>query len=54
MSVYGYLNCHGCRQTLRLGKALHRDFRPFCFHIGGAATTRNRYIRTHFRSRPGV
>src|SRR5262249_31135465 len=27
-------NCHDCRQTLWLGKALHRDFRPFCFHIG--------------------
>lgn len=36
MSVYGYLNCHDCRQTLWLGKALHRDFRPFTFHIGGA------------------
>jgi hypothetical protein len=35
VSVYGYLNCHDCRQTLWLGKALHRDFRPFAFHIGG-------------------
>src|SRR5262249_43557729 len=24
-----------CRQTLWLGKALHRDYRPFHFHIGG-------------------
>ena len=22
MSIYGYLNCHDCRQTLWLGKAL--------------------------------
>jgi hypothetical protein len=35
MSVYGYLNCHDCRQTLWLGRALHRDSRPLCFHIGG-------------------
>jgi hypothetical protein len=36
VSIYGYLNCHDCRQTLWLGKALHRDYRPFCFHLGGA------------------
>jgi hypothetical protein len=36
VSVYGYLNCHDCRQTLWLGKALHRNHRPFAFHIGGA------------------
>ncbi len=36
MSVYGYLNCHDCRQTLWLGKALDSDYRPFAFHIGGA------------------
>jgi hypothetical protein len=36
MSIYGYLNCHDCRQTLWLGKALHRDDRPFAFHIGGS------------------
>ncbi len=36
MSVYGYLNCHDCRQTLSLGKALHNDHRPFAFHIGGS------------------
>jgi hypothetical protein len=36
VSVYGYLNCHDCRQTLWLGKALHRDYRPFAFHIGGS------------------
>ncbi len=36
MSIYGYLNCHDCRQMLWLGKALwHRDHRPFQFHIGG-------------------
>ncbi|WP_020475815.1 hypothetical protein [Zavarzinella formosa] len=35
MSIYGYLNCHDCRQTLWLGKALRRDCRPFAFHIGG-------------------
>ena len=35
MSVYGYLNCHDCGQMLWLGKALHRDFRPICYHIGG-------------------
>lgn len=34
MSVYGYLNCHDCRQTLWLGKALHDNYKPFCFHIG--------------------
>jgi hypothetical protein len=34
VSVYGYLNCHDCRQTLWLGKALHRDDRPIAFHIG--------------------
>ena len=34
MSVYGYLNCHDCRQMLFLGKALHRDYRPFSFAIG--------------------
>lgn len=35
MSIYGYLSCHDCRQTLWLGKALHRDYRPSAFHIGG-------------------
>ena len=35
MSIYGHLNCHACRQTLWLGKALHDDLRPFSFHIGG-------------------
>jgi hypothetical protein len=35
MSIYGYLNCHDCRQTLWLGKALHHDGRPSAFHIGG-------------------
>ncbi len=35
MSIYGYLNCHDCRQTLWLGKAkCHDDYRPFAFHIG--------------------
>jgi hypothetical protein len=35
MSIYGYLNCHDCRQSLWLGKALwHHDYRPFAFHIG--------------------
>jgi hypothetical protein len=34
MSIYGYLNCHNCRQTLWLGKALHRANRPYAFHIG--------------------
>jgi hypothetical protein len=34
VSIYGYLNCHDCRQTLWLGKALHRDYRAFAFHIG--------------------
>lgn len=34
MRIYGYLNCHDCHQTLWLGRANHRDFRPFCFHIG--------------------
>src|SRR5262249_20782320 len=36
LSIYGYLNCHDCRQRLWLGKALHDNYRPFCFHIGGA------------------
>ncbi len=31
VSIYGYLNCQDCRQTLWLGKALR-----FAFHIGGA------------------
>lgn len=35
VSIYGYLNCHDCRQTLFLGKALHCNDRPFAFHIGG-------------------
>jgi hypothetical protein len=35
MSIYGYLNCHDFRQSLWLGKALHRGGRPLCFHIGG-------------------
>jgi hypothetical protein len=35
VSVYGYLNCHDCRQTIWLGKALHHGYRPLaCFHIG--------------------
>jgi len=34
VSIYAYLNCHDCRQTLWLGKALHENYRPFCFHIG--------------------
>jgi hypothetical protein len=34
VSIYGYLNCHDCRQTLWLGKALHHNYRPFAFHIG--------------------
>jgi hypothetical protein len=36
MSIYAYFNCHDCRQRLWLGKALHNDFRPTCFHIGGS------------------
>ena len=35
MSIYAYLNCHDCRQTLWLGKALHVDGRPYCYHQGG-------------------
>lgn len=35
MSTYGYLSCNDCRQSLWLGKALHRDGRPECFHRGG-------------------
>jgi hypothetical protein len=35
VSVYGYLNCHDCRQSLWLGKALHDKDRTLCFHIGG-------------------
>jgi hypothetical protein len=31
VSVYGYLNCHDCRQTMWLGKSCH-DF----YHIGAA------------------
>ncbi len=34
MSIYAYLNCHDCRQTIWLGKALHTDYKPYCFHIG--------------------
>jgi hypothetical protein len=37
VSIYGYLNCHDCRHTLWLGKALHCNHRPFAFHIGEAA-----------------
>jgi hypothetical protein len=36
VSVYGYLNCHDCRQMLWLGKASHRDQGPLYFHIGGS------------------
>ncbi|MFL5342541.1 MAG: hypothetical protein ACJ8F7_20535, partial [Gemmataceae bacterium] len=36
MSIYGYLNCHDCRQTVWLGKALHDNYRPYCFHMGDA------------------
>lgn len=35
MSIYAYLSCHDCRQHLWLGKAIHREFRPVAFHIGG-------------------
>ncbi|MDY3558586.1 hypothetical protein R5W23_005707 [Gemmata sp. JC673] len=35
MSIYGYLNCHDCCQTLWLGKALNHGHSPSaCFHIG--------------------
>jgi|SRR5215469_14778604 len=34
MSIYGYFNCHDCRQTIWLGKALHNDHRPFAFQRG--------------------
>ena len=34
MSIYGYMNCHNCRQSVWLGKALHRGDRPVSFHIG--------------------
>lgn len=34
MSIYGYLNCHDCRQTLWVGKAIHVNHRPLWFHIG--------------------
>ena len=34
MSIYGYFNCHDCRQTIWLGKALHNDYRPFAFQRG--------------------
>jgi hypothetical protein len=36
VSIYGYLSCHDCRQLLWLGKALHKDRKPYCFHIGPA------------------
>jgi hypothetical protein len=35
MSIYAYWNCHDCRQAIWLGKVLHSDFKPICFHIGG-------------------
>lgn len=34
VSIYGYLNCHDCRQSLWLGKAIHENHRPLFFHIG--------------------
>lgn len=37
MSMYGYLNCHDCRQSVWLGKALHADRRPYSFHLGSPA-----------------
>jgi Uma2 family endonuclease len=36
VSIYAYLNCHDCRQSLWLGKALHDNYRSYCFHMGGA------------------
>ena len=33
MSIYGYLNCHDCRQTIWLGKSIGGG-RPIAFHIG--------------------
>ena len=35
MSIYAYLNCHKCKQSIWLGKALHKEYIPFAFHIGG-------------------
>jgi hypothetical protein len=34
MSIYGYLCCHDCRQLVWPGKALHENYRPFCYHVG--------------------
>ena len=34
MSIYAYFNCHDCRQTIWLGKALHNDVQPFAFQRG--------------------
>ena len=42
MSVYGYLNCHTCKQTMWLGKALHEGHQPFAFHIGSGPKHWNR------------
>lgn len=37
MSIYGYLNCHTCQQTLWLGKAVwDTGDQPSYFHIGDA------------------
>lgn len=36
MSIYGFLNCHDCRQMVWLGKAMHEQYRPIWFHIGPA------------------
>lgn len=41
MGIYGYLNCHDCRQSLWLGKAIHEDHRPIFFHIGASSEPPN-------------
>jgi hypothetical protein len=34
MSIYGYLNCHDCRQSIWLGKAMRKHGRVCSFHRG--------------------
>ncbi len=41
MSIYGYINCHDCRQKLYLGKALHENCRPWAYHSGPAENPPN-------------
>ena len=34
MSIYGYLLCHTCRESMWLGKAIQESNRVLYFHVG--------------------